>query len=144
MSPAAASGRSASRWIPDKLAYYRLPITAFQQVVYSENQNTSGGAITLGSGRFQLRVPGEFSTPEEILGLVVSTHAGQPVYLKDVATVVDGFKEETSRARLDGHDAVNLAVKKRSGENIIRITDEIEALLKRRPWGGPPAPASPN
>jgi multidrug efflux pump len=122
---------------PDKLAYYRIPITAFQQVVYSENQNTSGGSITLGSGRFQLRVPGEFSTPEEILGLVVSTHAGQPVYLKDVATVVDGFKEETSRARLDGHDAVNLAVKKRSGENIIRITDEIDAMLKGASLGWP-------
>ncbi|MCP3951048.1 MAG: efflux RND transporter permease subunit, partial [Desulfobacterales bacterium] len=41
----------------DKLAYYRIPITALQQVVASENQNTSGGAITLGQGRYQLRVP---------------------------------------------------------------------------------------
>jgi len=47
----------------DKLAYYRIPITALQQVVASENQNTSGGAITLGQGRYQLRVPGEFETP---------------------------------------------------------------------------------
>jgi multidrug efflux pump len=97
----------------DKLAYYRIPITAFQPVVPSENQNTSGGAITLGQGRYQLRVPGEFQTPEEILGLVVATHEGQPIYLKDVATVVDGVKDETSRSRLDGIDSVNIAVKKR-------------------------------
>ncbi|MCP4693532.1 MAG: efflux RND transporter permease subunit, partial [Desulfobacterales bacterium] len=66
---------------PDKLAYYRIPITSFQRVVHSENQNTSGGSITLGDGRFQLRVPGEFDTPEEIYGLVIGSDRGAPVYL---------------------------------------------------------------
>jgi multidrug efflux pump subunit AcrB len=117
--------------IPEKLAYYGIPITALQQVVSSENQNTSGGAIRLGDGRFQLRVPGEFKTPDEIYGLVVGAHEGQPVYLKDVATVVDGFKEETSRSRLDGREAVSIAVKKRAGENIIAITDRIDELITR-------------
>lgn len=116
---------------PDKLTYYRIPITAFQQVVPGENQNTSGGAITLGQGRYQLRVPGEFQTPEEILGLVVATHEGRPIYLKDVATVVDGIKEEKSRSRLDGINSVNLAVKKRVGENIIQINDRIEEVIER-------------
>jgi multidrug efflux pump len=116
---------------PDKLAYYRIPITAFQQVVPSENLNTSGGAITLGQGRYQLRVPGEFKTPEEIYGLVVAIHQGQPIYLKDVATVVDGVKDETSRSRLDGIDSVNIAVKKRVGENIIQISDRIDEVIEK-------------
>ena len=97
----------------------------------SENTNTSGGSIRLGEGRFQLRVPGEFETPEEIYGLVLGTHQGQPVYLKDVANVVDGFKDETSRSRLDGKSAVNLAVKKRSGENILRIAEEVDEIIAR-------------
>lgn len=123
---------------PEKLAYYGLTINTFQQVVADENQNTSGGAIRMGDGRFQLRVPGEFTTPEEIYGLVVGTHGGQPVYLKDVARVVDGFKEETSRSRLDGRSAVNIAVKKRSGENIIEISRKIDNHLEQvRPtWPG--------
>ena len=115
----------------DKLTYYRIPITAFQQVVPSENQNTSGGAITLGQGRYQLRVPGEFETPEEILGLIVATHEGRPIYLKDVATVVDGVKDETSRSRLDGIDSVNISVKKRVGENVIAISDKIDEVIER-------------
>ncbi|MCP3952539.1 MAG: efflux RND transporter permease subunit, partial [Desulfobacterales bacterium] len=115
----------------DKLAYYRIPITALQQVVASENQNTSGGAITLGQGRYQLRVPGEFETPEEILGLIVATHNGRPIYLKDVARVVDGLKDETSRSRLDGVDSVNISVKKRVGENIIYISDKIDDVIAR-------------
>jgi len=123
--------------IPDKLAYYGIPVTAFQQVVSGENQNVSGGAIRLGDGRFQLRVPGEFKTPEEIYGLVIGTHSGQPVYLKDVARVVDGFKDETSRSRLNGRESVNIAVKKRAGENIIRITDKIDDILLRLSAGWP-------
>jgi len=114
---------------PDKLAYYRIPITSLQQAVASENQNTSGGAITLGDGRYQLKVPGEFETPEEILSLVVATHSGNPIYLKDVASVVDGTKEETSRSRLNGVDSVNISVKKRVGENIIFISDKIDLLI---------------
>ena len=117
---------------PEKLAYYGLTIGNFQQAVHSENQNTSGGNIRLGAGRYQLRVPGEFSTPEEIYGLVLATHQGQPVYLKDVATVIDGFKEESSRSRLDGRSAINIAVKKRSGENIIAISEQIDAIIAKR------------
>lgn len=122
---------------PDKLAYYGIPITAFQSVVSSENLNTSGGAIRLGDGRFQLRVPGEFNTPEELFGLVVGTHDGRPVYLKDMANVVDGFKDETSRSRLDGSEAVSIAVKKRAGENIIAITDRVDEIISNRSPGWP-------
>lgn len=116
---------------PDKLAYYRIPITAFQSVVANENQNTSGGSITLGDGRYQLRVPGEFDTPEDIYGLVVTTFDGRPVYLKDVARVVDGYKEETSRSRLNGKEAVSISIKKRAGENIISICDQVDKLIER-------------
>jgi multidrug efflux pump subunit AcrB len=116
---------------PEKLAYYNIPIFALQDAVTKENRNTSGGVIRLGDGRFQLRVPGEFAQPAEIYHLVVGTHERQPVYLKDVARVVDGFKDETSRSRLNGREAVNIMVKKRAGENIIAITDAIDELLVR-------------
>ena len=48
-----------------------------------------------------------------------------------MARVVDGFKDETSRSRLNGREAVNIMVKKRAGENIIAITDAIDELLER-------------
>jgi len=117
--------------IPDKLAFYGMSISSFQEKLYSENQNTSGGAIRMGDGRFQLQVPGEFKSPGEIYSLVLGTHNGQPVYLKDLAVVIDGFKEEASRSRLDGKAAVSIAVKKRSGENIIAISKEVDGLIEQ-------------
>ena len=74
-------------------------------------------------------MPGEFQTPEEIYGLVIGTHKGEPVYLKDVARGVDGFKEENSISRLNGRDAVNLAIKKRAGENIIAISRAVDRII---------------
>jgi multidrug efflux pump len=123
---------------PDKMAYYRIPITSFQRVVAGENVNTSGGSITLGDGRYQLRVSGEFDHPDEIFGLVVDQFNGQPVYLKDLARVVDGFKDEESRSRLDGREAINISVKKRSGENIIEIVDAIDRLISQERASWPP------
>ena len=117
--------------IPDKLAFYGMSISSFQEKLYSENQNTSGGAIRMGDGRFQLQVPGEFKSPGEIYSLVLGTHNGQPVYLKDLAVIIDGFKEEASRSRLDGKAAVSIAVKKRSGENIIAISKEVDGLIEQ-------------
>jgi multidrug efflux pump subunit AcrB len=121
---------------PEKLAYYGLTINSLEQVLTSENKNTSGGAFRLGSGRFLLRVPGEFASPDEIYGLVVKTHNGEPVYLKDVARVVDGFKDEVSRSRLNSRQAVNIAVRKRTGEGIIAITDRVDQLIDegRQAW----------
>ncbi len=122
---------------PKKLAYYGISLASLQTVISSENRNVSGGVIRMGDGRFQLRVPGEFRTPEEIYGLVVGLHDGMPVYLKDLARVVDGFKDEEGRSRLNGHPAVNIQIKKRAGENVLRIADEIESIIERRSPGWP-------
>jgi len=121
---------------PDKLAYFGLSILMLQDVIAQENQNVSGGAIRMGDGRFQLRVPGEFRTPDEIYGLIVGVHDGQPIYLRDVARVIDGFKDEEGRSRLNGMEAVNIQIKKRAGENILDITDKVSTIVseKRPTW----------
>jgi len=116
---------------PDKLAYYGISIVGLQSVIANENLNVSGGSIHMGDGRFQLRVPGEFTTPNDIYGLVVGTHNGNPVYLKDVAKVLDGFKDETGRARLNGEEAINISVSKRSGENIIKIVNQVDEVVEK-------------
>ncbi|BCS96119.1 multidrug transporter AcrB [Desulfoluna limicola] len=120
---------------PEKLAYYHIPITDFSRAVTSENANTSGGALNMGDGRYQLRVPGEFNTPEEIFGIVVKRHDGKPVYLKELARVIDTHKEEESRARLNGHEAVNISVKKRSGENVLAICAELDRIVEHHKKG---------
>lgn len=122
--------------LPEKLAYYGVAINSLEHIVRSENRNISGGIIHLGDGRFQLRVPGEFATPQEIYELVLTTHNGEPVYLRDVAVVRDAFKKETSRSRSNSLQAVKISVKKRYGENILAITREVEKIIsnEQKTW----------
>ena len=116
---------------PDRLAAYRIPIMDLITLVATENVNVSAGAIDTPDARFTLRVPGEFVDPREIQSLVVTTVGGKPIYLTDVAEIVDTFKDRTSYSRINGRECVSISVQKRAGENIIRISDEIKAILAR-------------
>jgi multidrug efflux pump subunit AcrB len=123
---------------PERLALYAIPFTALQQVVSGENRNVSGGIIRTGQGRYQLRVPGEFATVEEVEGIVVAVRNGGPVYLRDLASVVDGIKDRESRSRMNGQDAVLLEIKKRAGENVLDIVGAVDRILERTEARFPP------
>jgi len=123
-------------FIPARLAYFGISPAQIEAALRQENQNVSGGAMRMADGRFLLRTPGEMKTPEDFFRLVVGVVDQTPVYLADVARVSDNFKEEVSRTRLDGRPAINILVKKRAGENIIRIADQVDRIIaaQRAAW----------
>ena len=114
---------------PDRIAAYHLSFSEILATVQRENVNIPGGSIDLGRSKYLLRVPGEFTDPTIIDRLVLVTRNGRPIYLKDVATVRDTYEDHQSYARLNGRQSVTLAVKKRTGENIIKVSDRVFALL---------------
>jgi len=116
---------------PDKMTLYAVPFSDLQSTVKGENANVSGGTIRTAEGKYQLRLPGEFKTKDDVDNLIVSMKGEGPVYLRDIAQVVDGIEDRTSYARIDGQDAVSLYVKKRTGENIVTIVDAVDEVLER-------------
>lgn len=115
---------------PDRLAAYRLSFAEILAAIQRENVNIPGGSIDLGEGKYLLRIPGEFTDPNQIDNLVMVTRDGRPIYYKDVATVDFTFEDRLSHARLGGQQSISLAVKKRTGENIIAVADQVFALLE--------------
>jgi multidrug efflux pump subunit AcrB len=116
----------------DRAVGYGLPITQVSSQITSENLSVSGGSLRMGEGRYQLRVPGEFQTPGEAEKLVVAVMNGEPVYLDDVAAVTDGFKDETSRSRMNSQSAVSISIKKRTGHNVVELVEELDEIIARR------------
>ena len=125
---------------------------AFGDVVASiqeENQNIPGGSINVDRRDYLVRIDGEFRDPEQdISNLVLATPGGRPVYVRDVATVDFGFKDRQSYARLrllkreegsrllrlENEDSqslpvISLAVKKRSGDNILETAAAVKSVL---------------
>jgi multidrug efflux pump subunit AcrB len=78
-----------------------------------------------------IRVPGEFVSPEGINEALISAPNQVPVRVRDIAQVVFGYKEVTSKSRLDGLESVSLSIVKRSGENLLAIRDEVKSIIQR-------------
>ena len=116
---------------PEKLVYYDLALLDVQDAVALQNITIPGGKLSLGVYDYQVRVPGEVAAPREILDFVLNPGIDPPVYLRDVATVSFGMRDRETISRVSGKDAVTLIVKKRSGENIIDIADEVRAAIER-------------
>jgi multidrug efflux pump len=115
---------------PMRLQYYNLGLEDITKAIRKENLTIPGGSMESASLKWTVRVPGEFDNVNEMRNIVVKTINGSPVYLKDLADVEFGFKEQDSYSRLDGRSSVTLSIEKRSGENIIRIADEVKKILK--------------
>ncbi len=115
----------------ERLALYGLSQGEVESALTRENQNVSGGSIRTKLNRFLIQVPGELKHVNEIGNIVVAAPDGQPVYLRDVAQIRDSIKDRETYSRIDGQDAVTVMLKKRSGENIIEIVKQADAVLAR-------------
>ena len=116
---------------PEKLNYYNLDLNQVSSSIRSENTNLPGGSVTMGPTKYLIRVPGEFINPEGINEALISAPNQVPVRVKDLAKVVFGFKEITSKSRLDGIESVSLSIVKRSGENLLAIRDQVKLIIQR-------------
>lgn len=108
-----------------------------ERAVRYENITIPGGTINSGGIRRSISVSGEFRSAEQLGNIVINSIEGNAVYLKDIADVVDSFKEQESYARLNHKNVITLAVVKRSGENLIEASDKIVSLIddfKENSW----------
>jgi CzcA family heavy metal efflux pump len=114
----------------DRVGAYNVPFTSMLQAVERGNVNMPGGSMDIGDMRYQVRVPEDFRNPAEIDSIVAFVRDGRPVYLRDVASIRDHYKDPTTISRLNGQNAVTLQIVKRSGENIIVINDQVAAIVR--------------
>lgn len=122
----------------NRMAAYRIPANRIIGYLESENKNTTGGTIDVAKGKYQIRVPGEFRTPQEIDDLVVNVLNGKPIYLNDIATVVDGFEDRTTYSRINRRQSVSLSVQKRTGVSVIRVANAAKAIMEKESKLFPP------
>ncbi len=106
-----------------------LTLGDIQRAVQSENLTFPGGSVRMDGISRSLSVTGEFKNTEQIGNLVINSINGKPIYLKDVAQVIDSYHEQQSYARLDHNNVITLNIIKRKGENLIETSDKIVELM---------------
>ncbi|MEM8907302.1 MAG: efflux RND transporter permease subunit, partial [Bacteroidota bacterium] len=107
----------------------QVSFTDIENAVRSENVTMSGGELVNNDFRRTIRVIGEFETMDQLENMIVKSEDQNPIFLKDIARVTFGFKDQTSIARSDHLPVISLDVIKESGQNLLNASDKIKAVV---------------
>lgn len=113
----------------DRLAHLWISVEEITQVLQAENVNLSGGRLEEGTQQYLVRTLNQFQNVDDIRDVVVSTEGGNPVYLKDLADISQGFKEREAITRLNGQEAVEIAIYKEGDANTVKVAENVKAQM---------------
>ena len=100
-----------------------------ENAVAFENMSVSGGDILENGIRRTVRVSGEFQDPLSLRDIIVKREKGNIVYLRDIADINFKAQEKQSFAREYMQPVVMLDVKKRGGQNLLKASAKIDAII---------------
>src|SRR5918995_1589456 len=115
----------------EKIAALDLPVERIAALLRAENQNTPLGEGNQGERTYLLRSQAQFQSLDEIRNLVLMTRGGVPIYVRDVAEVVDTTEDVRSLLRINGRPGVRLSVQKQSGTNTVQVAQNIRDEIER-------------
>lgn len=116
----------------EKLKAYNLSILQVAQKLQSENLDFPTGRVEETQNQYNVRVPGKFSSLDEIRNLpLLTTATGSTVYVGDVASVEDTYKEDSKPTRLSGKDGIGLLIIKQSDANSTQTADRLYAAFEK-------------
>ncbi len=122
---------------PAKLRQYGVPLGSVIEAASQANRSFPLGNIREDGKAVGVTAGRTLSSAQEVGLLTVRSAAGAPVYLRDVATVTQGPREDQARAwrwtkagngKWDSAPAVSIAFAKRAGANAVVVS---EAILER-------------
>ena len=123
--------------LPAQMESYGVALDQVINAIQSANQDLPAGGISLGAAEHLVRVEGRIKDRVGFEQIIVARRSGAPVYLNQVAQVIDGQAEETTLFRLSGKRAVGLQIMKVQDANLVDvgtgITKAVEELKKRLP-----------
>jgi HAE1 family hydrophobic/amphiphilic exporter-1 len=127
--------REVQVWLkPAEMEALRVGVDQVIAALRAENQDLPAGTLKMRDREQVVQVQARFRSAAEFERIIVARRGGQPVYLSQVATVVDGEEEQESAALVDGRRAIALDIVKAQDENTIAVVDRIhETMAQLRP-----------
>ena len=103
----------------------------FSKVAF-RNVNIPGGNIKSKDYQALIKLEGQVNSREELENILIrSNFSGQGIYIKDIATVVDGKNELRVKARHNSQEATLLTVTKKGGTDTTVIVTDLKKRLKQ-------------
>ena len=113
----------------ERLAQLGMSVQSLGQRLQAANINLSGGRLTARGEEFLVRTVNEFESVGDIAETIVFQDQGRVLRLKDVATVTESHKERDSVMRVDGNEAIEIAMYKEGDANTVAVAAAIHERM---------------
>ena len=114
-----------------KLAAYGVTIQQISTALTAANVTSPVGNLDQGTKTLNMRAMGAVEQFSALEQLVIQQTTGGPILLRDVATVTEGYKNQTQFQRMNGAEAVGLTVVKQSDANELQVASDVKAKLEQ-------------
>jgi HAE1 family hydrophobic/amphiphilic exporter-1 len=121
-----------------KMAQLNLSMSALVDRLAAENVNVSAGRLEEGTQRYLVRTINQFGSVEEFADLIVATGQSRPIYLRDIARVHAGYSEREAIIRINGQEAVEIAIYKEGDANTVNVAKSIHDRVEAQEGEMPP------
>ena len=114
---------------PRQLIKYGLSFKQVMERLTANNKQVGGQSINLGAEQYLVRGLGLVSNTKDIAGIVVAERNGAPIYVRDVARVLEAPAPRFGAVTKDGQEAVLGIALARVNENAQAVVDAVKAKL---------------
>ena len=115
----------------DKLKLYKISMIQVVEAINKSGLDLPAGKVQTDKESNSVRLTGKFTSLEDIKNVQVAMPVlGSPVYVKDVAVVMDGIKETTSISRYNGKNGIGLMLKKQGDANAVDVSTLVREKFK--------------
>ena len=114
---------------PDALAARNISLDELTSSLRAANANTPVGTLEGPAQTLTLQANRQLRNAAEFGELIVSNRNGNPVRLREVATVEDSYETVKTAATFNGETAISLAVLRQPDANTVKVVDAVRAAL---------------
>ncbi len=129
------SQRNLRIWLDTKkLSDLYLTVNDVVDALNTQHLESAAGQFVEKSRELRVRWLGEASNVNEVMNIQILRRGGQRIYdreifIRDVARVEDGLSDIRRTARVDGQQAVAVAIRKQRGTNEVTVAETIRHKL---------------
>ena len=117
------------RLLPNQLLAYQVGVDEVLRAIRATHVDLPASSLRADAVEQMVRVEGKMKSVEAFRTIIVARRAGAPVYLEQVAEVVDGQRDPESISRVNGQPGLTLDVFKTQDANLVATGIEVEKAM---------------
>ncbi|HEX7606516.1 MAG TPA: efflux RND transporter permease subunit, partial [Usitatibacter sp.] len=114
---------------PKAIAAQGLSMDDLRTAIANANTNQAKGSFDGPARAYTIDANDQLRSADEYRSIIVAYRNGAPIYLTDVADVVDGAENARLAAWMNDTPAIIVNVQRQPGANVIEVVDRVQVLL---------------